>query len=98
MAFGYPISVEVRGRKVVVIGRDAVVNGKADALLEAGARVTVIAEGPQGPLARLKKESAATLAAAEAAQKILESGKTLFDCIDMAKREQAMIARKPALW
>ena len=26
------------------------------------------------------------------------SGKTLFDCIDMAKREQAMIARKPALW
>jgi len=61
MAFAYPISLEVGGRRAVVIGRDAVVQGKADSLIEAGARVTIIAEGPQGPLARLKQEAAATV-------------------------------------
>jgi precorrin-2 dehydrogenase/sirohydrochlorin ferrochelatase len=61
MAFGYPISLEVAGRNAVVIGREAVVQGKAEALLEAGAVVTVIAEGPQGPLARLKLETRATV-------------------------------------
>lgn len=61
MAFGYPISLEVSGRKAVVIGRDAVVQGKADALVEAGAVVTVIAEGPQGPLARLKGDPRVTV-------------------------------------
>jgi siroheme synthase-like protein len=61
MAFGYPVSLEVNGRHVVVIGREAVVQGKADALLEAGALVTVIAEGPQGPLARLKQDARAAV-------------------------------------
>jgi siroheme synthase-like protein len=61
MAFGYPISLEVRGHTAVVIGREAVAQGKADALLEAGAFVTVIAEGPQGPLARLKEATGATV-------------------------------------
>ena len=46
MAFGYPISLDVTDRLAVVIGRDAVAMGKVDALLAAGARVTVIAEGP----------------------------------------------------
>jgi len=61
MAFGYPISLEVKGRRAVVIGREAVVQGKADALIEAGARVVVVAEGPQGPLARLKQDPRATV-------------------------------------
>src|SRR5438552_781108 len=61
MAFGYPISLEVRGRKAVVIGRDAVIHGKADALLEAGADLTVIAEGPEGLLAGLKEDGRATI-------------------------------------
>ena len=61
MAFGYPISLEVKGRRAVVIGREAVVQGKADALIEAGARVVVVAEGPQGPLARLKPDPRATV-------------------------------------
>jgi len=61
MAFGYPISLEVKGRRAVVIGREAVVQGKADALMEAGARVVVVAEGPQGPLARLKQDPRATV-------------------------------------
>jgi siroheme synthase-like protein len=61
MAFGYPVTLEVRGRKAVVIGRDAVIHGKADALLEAGADVTVIAEGPEGLLAELEKAGATVL-------------------------------------
>ena len=61
MAFGYPISLEVKGRRAVVIGREAVVQGKADALMEAGARVVVVAEGPQGALARLKQDPRATV-------------------------------------
>lgn len=54
MAFGYPISLEVSGRRAVVIGRMAVAQGKADALLEAGAHVTVISPGPRLALARLE--------------------------------------------
>jgi precorrin-2 dehydrogenase len=54
MAFGYPISLEVAGRRAVVIGRLAVAQGKADALLEAGAQVTVISKGPRQALHRLE--------------------------------------------
>jgi siroheme synthase-like protein len=54
MAFGYPISLEVAGRRAVVIGRMAVSQGKADALLDAGALVTVISPGPRQALARLE--------------------------------------------
>jgi siroheme synthase-like protein len=61
MAFGYPISLEVAGRRAVVIGRTAVAQGKADALLEAGAEVTVIAKGPRPALARLEAEPRANV-------------------------------------
>ncbi|GAA1174125.1 redox-regulated ATPase YchF [Kitasatospora gansuensis] len=49
---------------------------------------------------RLKKESAATLAAAEAAQKILESGKTLFEVgFDSSSvRELHLLTTKPFLY
>jgi siroheme synthase-like protein len=56
MGFGYPISLEVGGRRAVVIGRMAVSQGKPEALLLAGAYVTVIAEGPRPALARLERE------------------------------------------
>ena len=61
MAFGYPISLEVAGRRAVVIGRMAVAQGKADALLEAGAQVTVISKGPRQALDRLEDHERATL-------------------------------------
>jgi precorrin-2 dehydrogenase len=61
MAFGYPISLEVAGRRAVVIGRTAVAQRKADTLLEAGAEVTVIAKGPRPALARLDDEPRATV-------------------------------------
>ncbi|GJF30041.1 ribosome-binding ATPase YchF [Kitasatospora sp. NE20-6] len=50
--------------------------------------------------ARLKKESAATLAAAEAAQKILETGKTLFEAgFDASSvRELHLLTTKPFLY
>ena len=61
MAFAYPVSLEVSGRSAVVIGDEAVRHGKADALLSAGARVTVIADGPVDSLARLVGEGASVL-------------------------------------
>src|SRR6266542_48365 len=62
MAFGYPISLEVAGRRAVVIGRTAVAQGKADALLEAGAaQVIVISPGPGPALARLERQDRATV-------------------------------------
>jgi precorrin-2 dehydrogenase / sirohydrochlorin ferrochelatase len=54
--FGYPVSLDVSGRRAVVIGRQAVAAGKAESLLAAGARVTVVAEGPVAALARLEGE------------------------------------------
>ena len=39
--FGYPVTLDVRGKRAVVIGKDAVVAGKAEALHAAGADVLV---------------------------------------------------------
>jgi siroheme synthase-like protein len=54
MAFGYPVSLEVSGRKAVVIGDEAVAQGKVRGLLDAGADVTVVAEQPASTLDRLE--------------------------------------------
>ncbi|HET6813251.1 MAG TPA: bifunctional precorrin-2 dehydrogenase/sirohydrochlorin ferrochelatase [Actinomycetota bacterium] len=54
MAFGYPVLLELAGRRAVVIGEFAVEAGKVEGLLAAGAEVTVVAEGPQVALDRLE--------------------------------------------
>jgi siroheme synthase-like protein len=59
--FGYPVSLELGGHRVVVIGAEAVAHGKADALLAAGALVTVVATGPDAELARLERDGRVTL-------------------------------------
>jgi siroheme synthase-like protein len=56
MAFGYPVLLELTGRRVVVVGDLAVEAGKVEGLLVAGAEVTVIAKGPQAALARLETD------------------------------------------
>jgi precorrin-2 dehydrogenase len=61
MAFGYPVTLEVAGRRAVVIGRMAVAQGKAEALLDAGALVTVISPGPRRALAELEGHERATV-------------------------------------
>lgn len=61
MAFGYPVSLEVAGRRAVVVGEEALGQGKADALLDAGAEVTVVATGPPEDLARLERHPRATV-------------------------------------
>jgi precorrin-2 dehydrogenase/sirohydrochlorin ferrochelatase len=53
VAFGYPVFLELTGRLTVVIGDDAVRAGRAEALLDAGARVTVVATGPLSRLEQL---------------------------------------------
>jgi siroheme synthase-like protein len=61
MAFGYPVLLELTGRRVVVIGELAVEAGKVEGLLVAGAEVTVIAKGPQAALDRLADDPRVTV-------------------------------------
>jgi siroheme synthase-like protein len=53
MAFGYPVFLEMTGRPAVVVGKEAVRAGKVEALIDAGARVTVVATGPVARLEQL---------------------------------------------
>ncbi|HEV8571578.1 MAG TPA: bifunctional precorrin-2 dehydrogenase/sirohydrochlorin ferrochelatase [Actinomycetota bacterium] len=61
MPFGYPVSLELSGRKAVVIGEDAVAQGKVGPLVAVGAEVTVVADGPPGVLDRLEREGRVTV-------------------------------------
>jgi siroheme synthase-like protein len=61
MAFGYPVLLELGGRRAVVVGELAVEAGKAEGLLAAGAEVTVVAKGPEAALARLEAEPGVTV-------------------------------------
>ena len=61
MAFGYPVLLELGGRRAVVIGELAVEAGKVEGLLAAGAEVTVVAKGPQAALDRLDVDPRVTV-------------------------------------
>jgi siroheme synthase-like protein len=56
MAFGYPVLLELAGRRTVVVGELAVEAGKVEGLLVAGAEVTVFAKGPEPVLDRLEQD------------------------------------------
>jgi siroheme synthase-like protein len=61
MAFGYPVLLELAGRRVVVVGELAVAAGKVEGLLAAGAAVTVVATRPAAALDRLAAEPGVTV-------------------------------------
>jgi siroheme synthase-like protein len=61
MAFGYPVLLELTGRRTVVIGELAVEAGKVEGLLVAGAEVTVVAKGPAAALDRLGADPRVTV-------------------------------------
>jgi siroheme synthase-like protein len=61
MAFGYPVLLELSGRRAVVVGELAVEAGKVEGLLAAGAEVTVVAKGPEAALARLEADPRVTV-------------------------------------
>jgi uroporphyrin-III C-methyltransferase/precorrin-2 dehydrogenase/sirohydrochlorin ferrochelatase len=62
MPFGYPIMLELSGRRAVVIGEDAVRDGKVEGLLAAGAdRIHVLALGPSGRLDELTEIEGVTV-------------------------------------
>jgi precorrin-2 dehydrogenase/sirohydrochlorin ferrochelatase len=55
MPFGYPVMLELSGRRCVVIGADAVREGKVEAMIAAGADdVLVVASGPADALDELE--------------------------------------------
>ena len=55
MPFGYPVMLEVAGRRCVVIGADAVREGKVEAMIGAGADdVLVVSPGPGGSARRTR--------------------------------------------
>ena len=69
MSFGFPVSLEVAGRRCVVFGTGPVAQSRAAALLHAGAVVTVIARPHEnGDLAGAFLAVAATGDAAETAR------------------------------
>lgn len=56
MPFGYPVMLELTGRRCVVVGSGAVREGKVDGLLAAGADdVLVVAAGPPDHLSELER-------------------------------------------
>ena len=57
----YPVSLDLRGRAAVVLGGGPLAEAKVNGLLEAGARVTVIAPAPTAPLHQLASRGAITL-------------------------------------
>jgi precorrin-2 dehydrogenase / sirohydrochlorin ferrochelatase len=59
--FSYPVSLDLDGRRAVVVGDDAVAQGKAGALLAAGAVLTAVAEGPVAALERLEQDERVTV-------------------------------------
>jgi siroheme synthase-like protein len=61
MAFAYPVSLEVGGRRAVVVGGAPVAEERARSLLEAGARVTVIVERPSDGLEELGRRGDITV-------------------------------------
>jgi uroporphyrin-III C-methyltransferase/precorrin-2 dehydrogenase/sirohydrochlorin ferrochelatase len=62
MPFGYPVMLELAGRRTVVIGEDAVRDGKVEGLLAAGAdRILVLASGPSGRLDELAEVEGVTV-------------------------------------
>ena len=74
MAFGFPIALEVAGRRCVVFGSGPIARARAVALLEAGAEVTVIARPyEEGDLAGAFLAVAATGDAAETARIFAEA-------------------------
>lgn len=74
MAFSFPVALEVGGRRCVVFGTGAVARARAEALLDAGALVTVVARPHEdGDLAGAFLAVAATGDAAEHARIFAEA-------------------------
>jgi len=85
MAFAFPVSLEVTGRRCVVFGSGPVARARAAALLDAGASVTVIARPyEEGDLAGVFLAVAATEDAAETARVFAEAERegTLLNAVD----------------
>ncbi|MFN2588186.1 MAG: uroporphyrinogen-III C-methyltransferase [Actinomycetota bacterium] len=86
MAFGYPVSLELRGRRCVVVGDGALADEKARGLEEAGAETVVVAAGDyaegalSGAFLCVVTDPAPELHARVAAEAAAE--RVLLNCVD----------------
>jgi precorrin-2 dehydrogenase / sirohydrochlorin ferrochelatase len=89
-----PIELDIRGREALIIGKGPAVNFKIDRLLAAGARITVIAEGPlDAELARKEQEGALTVQHRTFEERDLE-GKVIVFLAPSQTPEEEALARK----
>lgn len=61
MPFGYPVFLELHGRRALVVGRGAVAEGKVEGLLAAGSDVVVVSDGPRATLVALEELDGVTV-------------------------------------
>ncbi len=81
----YPISVNLRDRKCVVVGGGNVALRKVKALLGSGAKVVVISPKPQPDIVRMFKKKAIHLIRRDYSKKDLEGASIVFACTDVKK-------------
>jgi precorrin-2 dehydrogenase/sirohydrochlorin ferrochelatase len=65
MPFGYPVFLELQGRRALVVGRGAAAEGKVEGLLAAGASVHVVSDGPRAALDELSALEGVTVSRRE---------------------------------
>ncbi len=88
----YPIFLELSGRRVVLIGGGAVAVRKAGVLLEAGARLVVVAEQATGVLTTMCTQQGATLIRSRYAKEYISEAALVVAATDDAKVNRQVYA------
>jgi len=95
-SFSYPVILDLNGKPCLVVGGGKVANRKVDGLLQAGARVTVVAPKVTPSLAELASDSTITLHQREFHPGDLDGQTLVFGALDdpIARRTLAEEARQ----
>jgi precorrin-2 dehydrogenase / sirohydrochlorin ferrochelatase len=96
----YPISLDLRGQRTLVVGGGAVAGRKVAALLSAGARVTVVAPRLSAAVARAARRGRVTLRRRRARAADLRGAALAFFASDdhRANRRLAQVALRRGIW
>lgn len=89
----YPIFLNLRGKRCVVIGGGHVALRKVKRLIECGAKVTLISPKPHPEIVKLSQKRVLHLKEREYGEKDLENAMIVFACTD-AKKVNCKVARE----